>query len=106
MALDGFTDDRGIARQVNYVADHAGFRAQVKTNEPGTANQSPTAIRMISNDPYTRGAVRPYNSRSNVPLELSTDPVLGLIGGYGYGVNGYEYGTGMYGLGYVDMDQA
>ncbi|GIX90605.1 hypothetical protein CDAR_584511 [Caerostris darwini] len=55
---------------------------------------------MISNDPYTRAAVRPYNSRSNVPLELSTDPVLGLIGGYGYGVNGYGYGTGMYGLGY------
>ncbi|GIY10519.1 hypothetical protein CEXT_647191 [Caerostris extrusa] len=24
----GFTDDRGIARQVNYVADDAGFRAQ------------------------------------------------------------------------------
>ncbi|GIY76425.1 cuticle protein 16.8 [Caerostris extrusa] len=48
----GFTDDRGIARQVNYVADHAGFRAQVKTNEPGTANQSPAAVRMISNDPY------------------------------------------------------
>ncbi|GIY10534.1 hypothetical protein CEXT_647261 [Caerostris extrusa] len=35
----GFTDDRGIARQVNYVADDAGFRAQVLTNEPGTANQ-------------------------------------------------------------------
>ncbi|GIX90594.1 hypothetical protein CDAR_584461, partial [Caerostris darwini] len=64
---------------------------------------------MISNDPYFWAAVRPYNSRSNVPLELSTDPVLGLIGGHGYGVNGYEYGSsrnylgygsGMYGLGY------
>ncbi|GIY15029.1 uncharacterized protein CEXT_589261 [Caerostris extrusa] len=77
----GFTDDRGIARQVNYVADHAGFRAQVKTNEPGTANQNPAA--------------------------LSADPVLGLIGGYGYGRNGYGsgrngygYGSGSYGLGY------
>ncbi|GIY71362.1 cuticle protein 16.8 [Caerostris darwini] len=117
----GFTDDRGIARQVNYVADHAGFRAQVKTNEPGTANQSPAAVRMISNDPYSRGAVRPYNSRPNEPLELSADAVLGLLGGYGYGnngygygnngyvygnngygygVNGYGYGSGSYGLGY------
>ncbi|GIY71353.1 reverse transcriptase [Caerostris darwini] len=42
----GFTDDRRIARQVNYVADHVGFRAQVKTNEPGTANRR----RGISND--------------------------------------------------------
>ncbi|GIY76423.1 hypothetical protein CEXT_799101 [Caerostris extrusa] len=89
----GFTDDRGIARQVNYVADHAGFRAQVKTNEPGTANQSPAAVRMISNDPYSRGAVRPYNSRPNEPLELSADAVLGLLGGYGYGNNGYGYGN-------------
>ncbi|GIY07742.1 hypothetical protein CDAR_179711 [Caerostris darwini] len=55
---------------------------------------------MISNDPYSRGAVRSYNSRPNEPLQLSADPVLGLIGGYGYGVNGYGYGSGMYGLGY------
>ncbi|GIY76422.1 uncharacterized protein CEXT_799091 [Caerostris extrusa] len=95
----GFTDDRGIARQVNYVADHAGFRAQVKTNEPGTANQSPAAVRMISNDPYSRGAVRPYNSRPNEPLELSADPVLGLLDGYGYGNNGYGYGNNRYGYG-------
>ncbi|GFT83376.1 cuticle protein 16.8, partial [Nephila pilipes] len=40
----GFTDARGIQRQVNYVADKAGFRAQVKTNEPGTANQNPAAV--------------------------------------------------------------
>ncbi|GIX67275.1 hypothetical protein CEXT_791351 [Caerostris extrusa] len=37
----GYTNNKGIARQVNYVADHAGFRAQVKTNEPGTADQNP-----------------------------------------------------------------
>ncbi|GIY71363.1 hypothetical protein CDAR_279611 [Caerostris darwini] len=61
---------------------------------------------MISNDRYSRGAVRPYNSRPNEPLELAADPVLGLPGGYGYGygsgrngygVNGYGYGTGSYG---------
>ncbi|GFU28368.1 cuticle protein 16.8 [Nephila pilipes] len=44
----GFVDDRGIKRQVNYVADKEGFRAEVKTNEPGTAPQDPAAVKMIS----------------------------------------------------------
>jgi len=39
----GFTDARGIYRQVNYVADEFGFRAQVDTNEPGTAPSAPAA---------------------------------------------------------------
>ncbi|GFT48842.1 uncharacterized protein NPIL_180971 [Nephila pilipes] len=51
----GFTDNRGIHRQVNYVADKAGFRAQVKTNEPGTANQNPADVHIISNAPYGHG---------------------------------------------------
>ncbi|GFY46035.1 uncharacterized protein TNIN_92821 [Trichonephila inaurata madagascariensis] len=51
----GFSDARGIHRQVNYVADHAGFRAQIKTNEPGTANQNPAAVHLISNAPYGHG---------------------------------------------------
>ncbi|KAF8773340.1 Cuticle protein 16.8 like protein [Argiope bruennichi] len=55
----GFTDARGIARQVNYVADHAGFRAQVKTNEPGTANQNPAAVHMISHQPAVVKVVEP-----------------------------------------------
>ncbi|GFU28382.1 cuticle protein 16.8 [Nephila pilipes] len=50
----GFSDARGIHRQVNYVADKAGFRAQVKTNEPGTANQNPAAVQLISNAPYAQ----------------------------------------------------
>ncbi|GBM62294.1 hypothetical protein AVEN_135500-1, partial [Araneus ventricosus] len=77
----GFTDDRGIARQVNYVADHAGFRAQVKTNEPGTANQNPAAVQIISNDSYARGAAEPFLSR---PTGVAVAPaVYGLGAGYG-----------------------
>ncbi|GIY17732.1 uncharacterized protein CDAR_406881 [Caerostris darwini] len=78
----GFTDARGIARQVNYVADHAGFRAQVKTNEPGTANQNPAAVHLVSNAPYAHsGGVAP------------------VLGGLGYGGNGgYGSGYGGYGL--------
>ncbi|GIY38761.1 hypothetical protein CEXT_272381 [Caerostris extrusa] len=45
----GFTDHRGIHREVHYVADHHGFRATVKTNEPGTANQDPAHVKLHSN---------------------------------------------------------
>jgi hypothetical protein len=31
----GYTDAQGLSRLVEYVADAAGFRASVKTNEPG-----------------------------------------------------------------------
>lgn len=47
----GFSDARGIQRQVYYLADDAGFRAEVRTNEPGTANQNPAAVRLISTAP-------------------------------------------------------
>ncbi|OQR79748.1 cuticle protein 10.9-like, partial [Tropilaelaps mercedesae] len=41
----GYTDANGIYRRVDYVADAAGFRATISTNEPGTkAGQSADAI--------------------------------------------------------------
>ncbi|GIY71314.1 uncharacterized protein CDAR_279241 [Caerostris darwini] len=53
----GFTDERGIYRQVNYIADKAGFRAEVKTNEHGTAPSEPAHVKMISSaHPYLGGA--------------------------------------------------
>lgn len=53
----GFTDERGIHREVHYVADKAGFRAEVKTNEHGTAPLNPAAVKMISSaHPYLGGA--------------------------------------------------
>ncbi|CAL1279597.1 unnamed protein product [Larinioides sclopetarius] len=77
----GFTDSRGIHRLVNYVADHAGFRAQVKTNEPGTANQNPAAVHILSDAPYGHGGY------------------VG-VGGAGYGGVGIaELGYGTAGLG-------
>ncbi|GIY33923.1 hypothetical protein CDAR_571161 [Caerostris darwini] len=45
----GFTDHSGIHREVHYVADKQGFRATVKTNEPGTANQDPAHVKLHSN---------------------------------------------------------
>ncbi|GIY71344.1 uncharacterized protein CDAR_279441 [Caerostris darwini] len=83
----GFTDNKGIGRQVNYVADKAGFRAQVKTNEPGTANQNPAAVQVISNAPYSKGAAESYGD------EGYSSQMSGY-GGYnrGYGNQKREYG--------------
>ncbi|XP_035214486.1 cuticle protein 16.8-like [Stegodyphus dumicola] len=96
----GFTDHRGIQRQVNYVADKAGFRAQVKTNEPGTASQNSAAVQMISSND-----VHSYLSGSRAPVLVQAVPVLslgypngGISGGmYGYN-NGLQGGLGYSGL--------
>lgn len=44
----------GRQRIVEYVADAAGFRATVKTNEPGTANANPADVEMQSSAPSRR----------------------------------------------------
>ncbi|XP_055936849.1 cuticle protein 16.8-like, partial [Argiope bruennichi] len=113
----GFTDDRGVHRQVNYVADHGGFRAQVKTNEPGTANQNPAAVHMISDAPYAHG----HDHHGVVPV---VDAVIvpahhghhehGYAGvhhghhGHGYagvhhGHHGYGYAAPYAGYGYAGV---
>ncbi|GFR24578.1 cuticle protein 16.8 [Trichonephila clavata] len=106
----GFTDDRGVARQVNYVADHAGFRAQVKTNEPGTANQNPAAVQVISDAPYANVAAAPLIAQPAavvVPTVVDASPVLdaryaGLGYGAGYAGLGYR-GYGLGNLGYGNL---
>ncbi|XP_015905606.1 cuticle protein 10.9 [Parasteatoda tepidariorum] len=40
----GYKDLHGIERVVEYVADEHGYRAQVKTNEPGTESQNPADV--------------------------------------------------------------
>ncbi|KAG8188504.1 hypothetical protein JTE90_008069 [Oedothorax gibbosus] len=82
----GFTDARGVHRQVEYVADGAGFRAKVKTNEPGTAPQSPAAVDMVST--------------AHVPYGTGVGYLL--TPGAGYGGLGYSgAGLGYGGLGYA-----
>ncbi|GBL86556.1 hypothetical protein AVEN_194813-1 [Araneus ventricosus] len=87
----GFTDANGVHRQVYYVADHAGFRAQVKTNEPGTASQNPASAQVIS-DVHARdhhGHPSPY-ARYGIPQ-----------GGYGYGLTtGLLGGLGLINYGF------
>ncbi|UYV73549.1 hypothetical protein LAZ67_10004091 [Cordylochernes scorpioides] len=42
----GYTDTNGVFRVVEYVADAGGFRATVRTNEPGTGPESPADVMM------------------------------------------------------------
>jgi len=44
----GYRDDKGIERRVEYVDDKGGFRAVVKTNEPGTAKSNPADVEMLA----------------------------------------------------------
>ncbi|OQR78156.1 hypothetical protein BIW11_06596 [Tropilaelaps mercedesae] len=52
-----FTDAHGISRRVDYVADAAGFRATVNTNEPGTAPSAPAAVLFNAPAPLKKVAV-------------------------------------------------
>ncbi|XP_054163368.1 larval cuticle protein A3A-like [Oppia nitens] len=47
-------DPDGRQRVVEYVADGAGFRATVRTNEPGTANANPADVEIQSTAPTRR----------------------------------------------------
>lgn len=44
----GYTDATGTYREVRYIADHNGFRADVKTNEHGTMNMYPANVEIAS----------------------------------------------------------
>ncbi|KAG1650235.1 Cuticle protein 16.8 [Nymphon striatum] len=44
----GYTDGYGIYRQVEYTADDYGFKANIKTNEPGTDNQNSADVNIYS----------------------------------------------------------
>lgn len=49
------SDLDGRNRVVEYVADEGGFRAVVRTNEPGTANQNPADVVVESSAPDAGG---------------------------------------------------
>jgi len=48
------SDPDGRQRIVEYIADAAGFRATVRTNEPGTANANPADVQIHSTAPTRR----------------------------------------------------
>lgn len=52
----GFIDENGIYREVYYVADKEnGFRAEIKTNEPGTKTEDSADVKVYSEAKYQGG---------------------------------------------------
>ncbi|KAG8188489.1 hypothetical protein JTE90_008054 [Oedothorax gibbosus] len=90
----GFTDARGIQRQVDYVADHSGFKAQVKTNEPGTVSKDPAHVNVISSGhPYFGAGVHSGIGGGHVGIG-GGHARIGAGHGAGYGSG---HGNGGYG---------
>jgi len=89
----GLRDIDGRVRVVNYVADAAGFRANIQTNEPGVEPKDPAAV-LINKAAAIVGP--------GVAAPLVAGPVA--VGGYGVGPVGYAAGpavVGAYGVGPV-----
>ncbi|GFR32247.1 adult-specific rigid cuticular protein 15.7, partial [Trichonephila clavata] len=80
-------DIDGRARRVDYVADAHGFRASVKTNEPGTAASAPAAALIAS--PYAGPVapvvnhVAPAAPAYAAPVALAAPAVYGGVLGHG-----------------------
>ncbi|GFR23317.1 adult-specific rigid cuticular protein 15.7 [Trichonephila clavata] len=80
-------DIDGRARRVDYVADAHGFRASVKTNEPGTAASAPAAALIAS--PYAGPVapvvnhVAPAAPAYAAPVALAAPAVYGGALGHG-----------------------
>ncbi|KAG8188471.1 hypothetical protein JTE90_008036 [Oedothorax gibbosus] len=49
----GYTNNEGLIRIVNYVADENGFRAELKSTEPGVAEQEPASVIVFKEDTPT-----------------------------------------------------
>jgi len=94
----------GRSRVVKYVADGAGFRASIKTNEPGIVASAPAATSIST--PHGHDAVpAPIDTHvggysEGLGYGASNIALGGLAGGYGAGLNGLAggYGAGLNGL--------
>lgn len=62
-----YTDIQGLNRIVDYIADDGGYRANIRTNEPGTANANPADVKIQAEEPpaavVARYANPPYGKR-------------------------------------------
>ncbi|GFY75894.1 cuticle protein 16.8 [Trichonephila inaurata madagascariensis] len=54
-----YADLNGIERVVEYVADEHGYRADIKTNEPGTESQNPANV-LLHASPVVVDAPKAY----------------------------------------------
>lgn len=70
----GYVLPDGIYRHVDYVADDRGFRAFIRTSEPGTANENPSNVVITSNP--VPGAPSYQSSEGAKQNLLATAPLL------------------------------
>ncbi|XP_064455923.1 cuticle protein 16.8-like isoform X2 [Ornithodoros turicata] len=70
----GYRDAHGLYRQVQYVADAAGFRAWVKTNEPGTVNSAPAGVQIESDQ--SPAAVLTKAAAVHIPVHVPRVPAF------------------------------
>lgn len=75
----GYTDNQGLFRKVEYVANAGGFRANVHTNEPGTDGKENPADVNMNAQPAPAGIQSKYSS---------------FGGGFGAGGQGGGFGGG------------
>ncbi|KAG1671210.1 Cuticle protein 10.9 [Nymphon striatum] len=66
----GYQDAYGIYRQVEYTADDNGFRAQIKTNEPGTASKNPADVEIYA-DPIETAYAAPQQGYQNTAPKVA-----------------------------------
>lgn len=73
----GYRDNNGIYREVVYVADKNGFRANIKTNEPGTGgSKSPAGVKLESYYPSApSGSAHPSYQATLAAVPPSIHPV-------------------------------
>ncbi|XP_028966641.1 adult-specific rigid cuticular protein 15.5-like [Galendromus occidentalis] len=88
----GLNDIDGRQRHVEYVADGLGFRAAIKTNEPGTAPAAAAATSIV-----TPGLAPVVKTIAAAPVVAHASYAAPVAYGHGYGHgNGYGYGYGHY----------
>ncbi|XP_076322172.1 uncharacterized protein LOC143231535 [Tachypleus tridentatus] len=93
----GYRDAYGISRQVDYVADKGGYRANIKTNEPGTANQNPADVNIYSDAAPVKYDAHPYGYARPAAYAYAR-PAYGFARrGYGYARPVYKYAKPAYG---------
>ncbi|CAN7996893.1 unnamed protein product [Ixodes pacificus] len=72
----GYTDANGIYRQVDYIADANGFRATVRTNEPGTAPSSPAGVLYDAKPVVVKPTAVVKPLVAGAPVSIQTAPSL------------------------------
>ncbi|GBN20255.1 hypothetical protein AVEN_5088-1 [Araneus ventricosus] len=80
----GYTDVQGLYRVVDYIADVNGFRASIRTNEPGTDDkESPADVQMTVDQP-------PAGIQDRYTAFSGTGGFRGSVGTTGPRVGGYR----------------